>query len=163
MKKISLAIVGLASLFLVSCGGNEAPKSSGKAPKSMLEKAKEKKKEVVKKVEEALPASTAHAEGLAIFTANCKACHQSHGKGMASVFPPLAKSDFILDKEATIKQVLNGAEGEMVVNGVTYNGTMQSFSNLTDKEIADVLNFVYNSWGNTPVEVTVEDVASLRK
>ena len=167
MKKLSLAIVGLSAMFLMSCGGGEKPVKSGKKPVSMLKKAKteEKKeiKEVVKKVEEALPASTEHADGLKVFTENCKACHQANGQGIASVFPPLAKSDFLADKEATIKQVLNGASGEMVVNGVTFNGTMQSFSNLSDKEIADVLNFVYNSWGNTPEEITTAEVAGLRK
>ena len=163
MRKISISVLGLAAMFLMSCGGDTPKQSTGKAPVSMVNKSKpvdEKKEEKVTEV--VLPASTENAAGLDIYNTNCKACHQATGQGMAGVFPPLAKSDYLTDKEATIKQVLHGSTGELVVNGVTYNGTMTPFSNLSDEEISEVLNFVYNSWGNIPAEVTVEEVAALR-
>lgn len=164
MRKVSVTFVGLVSIFLVSCGGGEAPQSTGKAPVSMVKDAdnapekKELKKEVV--VEE--PASEGYTAGLEVYNSNCKACHQATGMGIASVFPPLAKADFLADKEATIKQVLYGSEGEMVVNGMIYNGAMTPFNSLSDDQIADVLNYIYNSWGNTPVEFTSEEVTALR-
>ena len=50
----------------------------------------------------------------------------------------------------------------MVVNGMIYNGAMTPFNSLSDDQIADVLNYIYNSWGNTPVEFTSEEVTALR-
>lgn len=162
MKKISLTVVGLASLFLMSCGGDAPKESTGKAPVSMVEQENTGTEKKVEEKSVGLPASTAHAAGLEVYNTTCKACHQASGQGMAGVFPPLAKSDYIADKEATIKQVLHGSTGEMIVNGETYNGTMTPFNNLSDEQISDVLNFVYNSWGNTPLEVTPAEVAALR-
>ena len=164
MKKVSLAFVGLVSIFLFSCGGGEAPQSTGEAPVSMVKDVDNtsEKKEVKKEVLVQAAASAEYAAGLEVYNSDCKACHQSTGMGIASVFPPLAKSDFLKDKEGTIKQVLNGSEGEMVVNGVTYNGVMTPFNSLSNQQIADVLNFVYNSWGNTPIEFNVEEIAALR-
>jgi mono/diheme cytochrome c family protein len=112
--------------------------------------------------EKVLPSSTSHEAGMKVYLNECKDCHQANGTGYPDIYPPLAKSDFIFDKQATIKQVLNGSSGGIVVNGKPYNGTMQSFSKLSDQEIADLLSFVYKSWGNTPIEVTPEEVSALR-
>jgi mono/diheme cytochrome c family protein len=162
MKVFSSVLIGLTVLVFVSCGESKVDSSLPKyAAKSLLEQVEsvEKSNEVNKEILDKLPK---HSGGMKVYNLNCKVCHQKNGLGYPNTFPPLAMSDFLEDKQATIKQVLNGASEKIVVNGKPYQGTMPSFNNLTDKEIADVLNFIYNNWGNIPMEVTSEEVLSLR-
>jgi mono/diheme cytochrome c family protein len=101
------------------------------------------------------------AAGKRIFTA-CAACHQPTGQGVPNVFPPLAGSDFLnADKARAIGIILHGKRGEVVVNGVTYNNSMPPFP-LSDQEIANVLTYVYNSFGNSGIEVTPDEVKAQR-
>jgi nitrite reductase (NO-forming) len=100
--------------------------------------------------------------GRRLFTSICAACHQPTGRGIPNVFPPLASSDFLnADKGRAIKTVLNGRQGEIVVNGQKFNNSMPKFP-LSDEDIAEVLTFVYSSFGNSGVEVTPDEVAFLR-
>ena len=102
--------------------------------------------------------------GQEVYTAQCTSCHMEQGEGIESVYPPLAKSDYLMaDKKRSILQVLNGATGEIKVKGVTYDGVMTAFSALSDEEISDVLNYVRNSFGNKGAAVTPEEVKSSRK
>lgn len=100
--------------------------------------------------------------GQRLFTSICAACHQPTGQGRPNVFPPLAGSDFLnADKNRAIQIVIRGRQGEVVVNGMTFNNSMPSFP-LSDQDIANVLTFVYNSFGNSGLEVTPEEVKTLR-
>ncbi|MDB6175642.1 MAG: aniA [Chthoniobacteraceae bacterium] len=100
-------------------------------------------------------------KGKRIYAQTCFACHQAEGQGLPGVFPPLAKSDFLMaDKARAIHGVIKGQSGEMVVNGVKYNGVMPPVL-LTDEQIAHVLTFVRNAWGNTGDIVTVEEVQKI--
>jgi nitrite reductase (NO-forming) len=97
-------------------------------------------------------------KGKRIYAQACFACHQAEGQGLPGVFPPLAKSDFLMaDKDRAIRGIIKGQSGEMVVNGQKYNGVMPPVM-LTDEQIAHVLTFVRNSWGNSGDVVTVEEV-----
>ncbi len=100
--------------------------------------------------------------GRRLFTSICAACHQATGKGLPNQFPPLAGSDFLnADKKRAIKLVINGRQGEVVVNGMTFNNSMPSFP-LSDEDIANVLTYVYNSFGNAGWEVVPAEVAAGR-
>jgi len=100
--------------------------------------------------------------GQKLFASICVACHQSAGQGRPNVFPPLAGSDFLnADKNRAIKIVIFGRQGEVVVNGIKFNNNMPKFP-LNDQDIANVLTFVYNSFGNSGLEVTPEEVKVLR-
>lgn len=100
--------------------------------------------------------------GKQVYMSTCFACHQSEGQGIASVFPPLAASDYLnADVDRSIKVILQGLQGEISVNGATFNNVMPSQS-LTDEEIANVLTYVYNSWGNSGARVTPAMVATVR-
>jgi len=95
------------------------------------------------------PLADSVKRGKDIYATYCVACHQADGKGLESVFPPLAKSDYLMaDKKRSIKQVIHGATDPITVNGVKYTTPMMGFPNLSDQQIADVLNYVRNSWGN---------------
>ena len=102
------------------------------------------------------------AQGRRLFTSICAACHQPTGRGLPNVFPPLAGSDFLnADKNRAIQTVIFGRQGEVVVNGLKFNNSMPSFP-LNDQDIANVLTFVYNSFGNSGLEVTPDEVKALR-
>ncbi len=90
------------------------------------------------------------ARGKLIYAENCITCHLGKGEGVKGVYPPLAGADYLM-KDSTNKviSVLKyGLEGPVVVNGVTYNGVMPG-PGLEAEEIADVINYIKNSWGNT--------------
>jgi nitrite reductase (NO-forming) len=101
--------------------------------------------------------------GKKIYSSSCFACHQSNGEGIANAFPPIAKSDYLnKDVNRAISTILHGLSGEITVNGKKYNSQMPA-QVLSDQEVASVLTFVYNSWGNNKTEVTEEQVRKIRK
>jgi nitrite reductase (NO-forming) len=101
--------------------------------------------------------------GKEVYNSQCITCHMEKGEGLEGAFPPLAKSDYLMaDKKRAVKQILEGVTGEMVVNGVTYNGEMPAID-LTDEQVSDVLNYVRNSWGNKGGAVTPTEVKAERK
>ncbi|THU31548.1 cytochrome c [Niastella caeni] len=101
--------------------------------------------------------------GQEVFNATCKNCHMENGQGMPGIYPPLANSDFLAkDTKRTIDIVLNGINGEIIVNGKIYNLDMPAHKQLTDQQVADVLNFVRNSWGNKGKAITVAQVKTER-
>lgn len=101
--------------------------------------------------------------GKSLYMANCSSCHMPNGEGIKGTFPPVAKSDYMMeDLDRSIREILYGVSGEMVVNGVTYNGVMNAYP-FTDQETADVLNYIRNSWGNNGQYVSAEKVKSVRK
>lgn len=100
--------------------------------------------------------------GKAVYAATCIACHQASGMGVPNAFPPLAASDFLnKDINRAIKFVKFGFKGPIKVNGKDYNAEMVK-PNLTDDQIADVLTFVSNQWGNKPKDVTKAQVAKVK-
>ena len=97
----------------------------------------------------------------------CFTCHQPTGEGLAGQFPPLAGSDWVLgDKERLIKISIYGLMGEIEVNGIKYNNVMAPPGippgSLTDQQIADVLTYIRNDWGNSASAVTSLEVSAVR-
>jgi mono/diheme cytochrome c family protein len=102
--------------------------------------------------------------GSEIYTDFCMTCHLPNGEGVENVYPPLAKSDYLLkNREKSIRGIKYGQEGEMVVNGKTYNDVMAPLG-LSDREVADVMNYISNNWGNKNDKiVTEEEVSKIKK
>ena len=110
------------------------------------------------------------ARGQPLYMQTCIACHQPTGMGLPGAFPPLAKSDYATgDARRMIAMILKGVQGPLTVNGTQYNNIMlpldMQFPVLKDDaKVADVLNFVRNSFGNEVKEpVTPEFVTAVRK
>ena len=101
--------------------------------------------------------------GKEVYTLHCQNCHMENGEGMEGVNPPLAKTTYLKDTKKNIGIILNGQTGEVIVNGKKYNAIMNSMNYLDDKEIADVLNYIRNSWGNKYPIVTPAQVKAQRK
>lgn len=100
--------------------------------------------------------------GRILYLQKCILCHQSAGQGTPGVFPPLAKSDFLMaDPERSIRAICEGLSGRIVVNGAAYNNYMPPVA-LNDAQVADVLTFVRNSWGNQGAAITAEQVGKVR-
>lgn len=103
------------------------------------------------------------AAGKALFAGTCSTCHQSDGAGLASVFPPLAASDYLnADPDRAVRAVVAGLSGPIEVNGDAYNSVMPPMSNLNDDEVANILTYVYSAWGNNGHVVQAADVARVR-
>ncbi len=100
--------------------------------------------------------------GQAVFKRTCFACHQADGKGLPNAFPPLAGSDYLLaDKFRAVRQVIKGSSGKITVNGTEFNGVMPPQA-LNDSDIANVLTYVYHSFGNNGPNVSPAEVKSVR-
>ncbi|GAA4462424.1 hypothetical protein GCM10023093_09000 [Nemorincola caseinilytica] len=130
-------------MFAVSCGSSES--TTDKQPFSTDD----------------VKAEASKPGGEDIYKRACAQCHMAGGDGLPNVYPPLAGSDYLANREKTILQVIKGSSGEMVVNGKTYNNTMPP-QQLNDEEVAAVLSYVYTNMGNTGTAVTIDEVKAAR-
>jgi glucose/arabinose dehydrogenase/mono/diheme cytochrome c family protein len=110
-------------------------------------------------VVETEPKIMADLPGQKVYRVACQVCHQADGNGVPGMHPPLKDSDWVTgDKERLIRIVLEGIKGEIEVNGEIYNHVMPAPSQLDVAQVADVLTFIRQSFGNDASEVTVEEV-----
>jgi nitrite reductase (NO-forming)/hydroxylamine reductase len=154
LRKLSfLLTVPMAGLFMGACSQEAADTPAAAADDTAVHSA-----EVSAATKDDLM-----AKGEASFLANCAACHQPTGQGLAGAFPPLAGSDFLQgDRKAVMGAALFGLSGPVTVNGIEYNGFMPSLGHLPDADLAAALTYVFGSWGNDGAAVSVEEVAALR-
>ena len=110
------------------------------------------------------PLTSSMNRGKAIYIDFCMTCHLPNGEGVANVYPPLAKSDYLIkNREASIRGIKYGQQGEMIVNGKQYNSVMAALG-LSDDEVADVMNYISNSWGNKNDKmITESEVSKIKK
>lgn len=104
------------------------------------------------------PLAESIERGAQIYIDFCIQCHLGKGEGVSGTFPPLAGSDWLTPeryKEA-IKVVKYGQQGEIEVNGKKYNGVMANLE-LYEDEVADVMNYIMNNWGNTQKQMITEE------
>lgn len=103
------------------------------------------------------------ANGLVVFTQNCVSCHQADGGGVPHMNPPLIKTPWILgDQTRLIGIVLNGFKEDVEISGDRYSNVMPAFNYLKDQEIADVLTYVRNNFGNKASGITLKKVTATR-
>jgi nitrite reductase (NO-forming) len=101
--------------------------------------------------------------GRVLYNGTCSVCHQQNGEGLEGVFPPLANSDYLMaDTRRAIEIVLNGLVGPVTVNGGPFNSVMPPMSQLNDDEIANILTFTLNTWGNEGDAISSDEVAEVR-
>ena len=103
------------------------------------------------------------ASGANVFAANCASCHGASGTGVPGVFPPLANDPVVTSKDPAqhIMIVLKGLQGKPI-GGKTYAAQMPPFSQLSDADIAAVIDHERTSWGNQAPTVTPDDVKRAR-
>jgi len=110
-----------------------------------------------------IPFQSSIERGGKVYYEQCLSCHQADGGGVQKMNPTLIKTKWVLgDKTQLIQIVLNGMNGKTEINGDTYQNVMAPHSDLTDQQIADVLTYVRNSFGNKASAVSVLQVKAVR-
>ncbi|MEN0064035.1 MAG: cytochrome c [Myxococcota bacterium] len=103
------------------------------------------------------------ARGEEVYGNVCQTCHQADGQGLEGIYPPLAGSgDYYGDAQNHSRIIVHGLVGEIVVQGVTYNGAMAPWGSLSDYDVAAVATYERHSWGNDDGIVLPADVAAIR-
>ena len=104
------------------------------------------------------------SDGKLIYEDFCVQCHLNNGQGIEKIYPPLNNSDYLLENiDKSIYSIKYGLKGEITVNGIKYDGVMIS-QGLEDTEIADVMNYITNSWDNNlNIQITKKRVSELKK
>lgn len=109
------------------------------------------------------PTAASIARGKVLYQNICLACHQADGSGVPRMNPPLIKTSFVLgDKAKLIAIVLKGLNDDVEIEGEYYSNPMPPQAQLKDEEIADVLTFVRNSFGNKASAINPTEVKAVR-
>jgi mono/diheme cytochrome c family protein len=103
--------------------------------------------------------------GKRLYVANCAACHQPSGLGLSGQFPPLAGSEWVVGDTTVLQKILlQGLQGPVSVKGQSYNGNMPAFgARLNDDQLASVLSYIRQEWGNAADPISPSSVADIRK
>lgn len=103
-------------------------------------------------------------DGQEIYHDFCVQCHLTSGKGVSGVFPPLKASDYLMKNiENSIAGIKYGLRGKIKVNDEIYDGVMVN-QGLENEEIADVMNYILNEWGNSfEKQITTQQVIEIKK
>lgn len=101
------------------------------------------------------------------FANNCASCHQGSGLGIAGQYPPLAGSEWVTGpgaERALVAILIHGLEGTITVKGLNYNGAMPAWGkSMNDRQIAGVLTYIRQEWGNAAGPISPEQIAAVRK
>ncbi len=108
------------------------------------------------------PSAANLQNGKTVYETYCMSCHQENGNGIEGAFPSLVKTGNLVDKNRLVQIITKGMRGPIEVKGVKYNGEMAGVE-LTDKEVADVVNYIRNSWGNKAPLIKASDVILAKK
>lgn len=144
-KYLSLAIV--MAICLTACGGGSEKSTAPNNLSALSNKERQY-----------------FTNGRTLYQTLCISCHMESGEGLGKLIPPLKGSDYLLgDVPATARIVKYGMKGPVMVNGVEYNQPMPGNPRLTNLEIAEVLTYISNNWGNEHGPVTIAAVAESLK
>ena len=109
----------------------------------------------------AIPAASL-AAGKSLYAQNCLSCHQADGGGVDRMNAPLTKTSWVLgDKTRLVKVLLNGMQG-VDIDDEVYTNVMPAFTQLSDQQLADVLTYIRNSFGNKATAVSSAEVKAVR-
>ncbi len=100
-----------------------------------------------------------YVQGERLYERYCSNCHGKDGNGLKNLYPPLNSSDYYQKNQDLVACIiLNGLEDEIEVNGKSYMMPMAGFSNLTDVDITNIINYVNTAWNNDLEETTIQKV-----
>lgn len=117
-------------------------------------------KSVTGKAAAVSPASI--AKGKVVYNTYCVACHQPDGGGVPSMNAPIVKTSYVLGAKIPLINILLKGMQDVEIDGETYSNVMPSHSFLTNQQIADVLTYIRNNFGNKASAVTTSEVAAVR-
>ncbi|WP_234733342.1 c-type cytochrome [Tellurirhabdus bombi] len=111
--------------------------------------------------EEELKREKYFVAGQQLYKEHCSNCHQTDGKGLAALYPPINGSDYLRNKEKVICLIRHGLSDSIVVNGRPYNRPMPANPQLANIEVAEIVTYIYNEWGNEKTISEVKDVGKV--
>lgn len=155
MNFLTTALAFLVFTLAVACSSSGEQTTTEAPPESEAEPA----------APETPPAETTAMmeQGQTVYNQYCLACHQGDGKGVPGAFPPLNQTKWTEgDESQLITVILNGMQGPIEVKGESYNNVMPQHAFLSDEDIAAVLTYVRQSFGNDASEITTDKVAEVR-
>ncbi|MDX1910998.1 MAG: cytochrome c [Saprospiraceae bacterium] len=102
--------------------------------------------------------------GERLYKTHCANCHLDKGEGLGALIPPLAGADYLVKHRDRLPCIVrHGLSDSIVVNGKSYAEQMPANNQLSDIQIANVLNFILHSWGNNAAPYTFEEVQNILK
>ncbi len=159
-KTANNAIVAKKQSAVKVASGLAKPSVTPKVPAKVVAPSVAKKASASGKVAPSLSKSI--AAGKALYMQTCVACHQVDGGGVQNLNPPLIKTSFVLGTPQKLVNILLKGMFQQKVDGETYSNAMPPYNYLSDKQIADVLTYVRNSFGNKASAITPEQVKAVR-
>lgn len=100
-----------------------------------------------------------YTTGKQLYESRCGNCHNNDGSGLALLYPPLTDTTYLKSNKNKLACIIkNGLNGEITVGGKTYNGQMPAQQDLSDIEIAEIITYITNSFGNNQGLKRTEDV-----
>lgn len=98
--------------------------------------------------------------GRELYLTHCANCHQVDGSGLGLVIPPLKDSDYLKDNIArSVRIIRYGQQGEIIVNGTSYNQPMPANPSLKPIEIAQIATYIHTKWGNGEQLIPIDSVS----
>lgn len=135
----------LLILILASCGQSQTKTAENELP------------EMDRRTQIRLEQYT--VQGRTLYTKHCVQCHQANGEGLASLYPPLKNADYLLENLPRAACIIkNGMVQSITVNGKSYNQMMPGLTQLTPLEVAEIVTYITNSWGNAKGLTEVKEV-----
>ncbi len=107
------------------------------------------------------PSTASIQNGKKVYETYCISCHMENGMGVEGAFPSLVKTGNLSDKNRLVKIILLGMRGPLKINGLSFDGEMAGIE-MTDKEVADVINYIRNTWGNKAPLVQVTEIPAAK-
>ena len=151
MKVLIVPSLLCVALLSTGCDSPEAGEQPGDAGKRTTE-------------EGSSDPSQQFVRGAEVYVEYCAACHREDGTGIGKIYPPLKGSDYLEDKDQTIRSVVNGLDGELEVNGTTYNAMMPPLPPAySDEDAAEVINYMMAKFAEGSWSTTTEEVSSVRE
>lgn len=103
--------------------------------------------------------SNPYQQGKILYSNFCESCHMTDGSGLAGNIPPLVNADYLKNNQDKLACIIRyGQQGPIVVNDTTYNEAMPGVPQLTDFEIANVINYINHAWGNDYGFIQIDEV-----
>lgn len=100
-----------------------------------------------------------YKQGKSLYNIHCENCHMADGTGLGGNIPPLAESDYLANNQPLLSCIIKyGQNGQIVVNGTTYEEPMPGVAALSEFQIANIINYINHAWGNDYGFVKVEDI-----
>ncbi|HEY4652074.1 MAG TPA: cytochrome c [Pontibacter sp.] len=101
-------------------------------------------------------------QGQRLYAQHCQSCHMEDGSGLRGLIPPVANADYLQTHRHELACLIrHGADGPMVVNGVTYDKEMPGIAHMGPDEITNLLNYIQTNFGNKNERYTLTEVTQM--